>query len=41
MAVASFPRQNLLFIDFVVKTENENEITQEMLLFILKGLGFE
>lgn len=41
MAVAIFPRQNPLFIDFVEKKENENEIIEEMLLFILKGLGFK
>ena len=41
MAVASFPRQNYLFIDFVEKKESENDITKEMLLFILNGLGFK
>lgn len=41
MAVAIFPRQNPLFIEFVEKKEDENEIIEEILLFILKGLGFK
>ncbi|AGK96516.1 TetR family transcriptional regulator [Clostridium pasteurianum] len=41
MAVAIFPRQNPLFIEFVKKKENKNEIIEEILLFILKGLGFK
>lgn len=39
MSVAIFPRQNSLFIDFVEGEEDEEETVQEILMFILKGLG--
>lgn len=39
MSVAIFPRQNSLFIDFVEGEEDEEETVQEILIFILRGLG--
>lgn len=39
MSVAIFPRQNSLFIDFADGKEEEEETVQEILMFILRGLG--
>jgi len=40
MAIATFPRQNSMYIDSFIELGDEKEITEETLLFILKGLSF-
>jgi AcrR family transcriptional regulator len=41
MSVAVFPRQNPFFRDVVDKSESEEAVTDEMISFILRGLGWK